>query len=54
MNFNVAYFNFETKPKLNETFEGNIGPDYLIPILSHIVRIYGLSFIHGYGIIEKV
>lgn len=33
---NVAYFNFETNPKLNETFEENIGPDYLIPILSHI------------------
>lgn len=33
---NVAYFNFETKPKLNETFEENISPDYLIPILSHI------------------
>ena len=29
---NVAYFNFETNPKLNE----NISPDYLIPILSHI------------------
>lgn len=33
---NVAYFNFETSPKLNETFEENISPDYLIPILSHI------------------
>lgn len=33
---NVAYFNFETKPKLNETFAENISPDYLIPILSHI------------------
>ena len=33
---NVAYFNFETNPKLNETFEENIDPDYLIPILSHI------------------
>ena len=33
---NVAYFNFETRPKLNETFEENISPDYLIPILSHI------------------
>ena len=28
--------NFETNPKLNETFEENISPDYLIPILSHI------------------
>ena len=35
---NVAYFNFETNPKLNETFEENISPDYLIPILSHIAR----------------
>ena len=33
---NVAYFNFETNPKLNETFEENISPDYLIPILSHM------------------
>lgn len=33
---NVAYFNFETNPRLNETFEENITPDYLIPILSHI------------------
>lgn len=33
---NVAYFNFETNPKLNETFEENISPGYLIPILSHI------------------
>ena len=33
---NVAYFNFETNSKLNETFEENISPGYLIPILSHI------------------
>lgn len=33
---NVAYFNFETNPKLNETFEENISPDYLLPVLSHI------------------
>lgn len=33
---NVAYFNFETNPKLNETFDENISPDYLIPILSHV------------------
>jgi len=33
---NVAYFNFETNPGLNTTFEENISPDYLIPILSHI------------------
>lgn len=35
---NVAYFNFETNSKLNETFEENISPDYLIPILSHIAK----------------
>ena len=35
---NVAYFNFETNPKLNKTFEENISPDYLIPILSHLAR----------------
>lgn len=35
---NVAYFNFETHPKLNEIFEENISPNYLIPILSHIAR----------------
>ncbi|MCM1266665.1 MAG: ATP-binding protein [Bacteroidales bacterium] len=33
---NIAYFNFETNPRLNETFAENISPDYLIPILSHI------------------
>lgn len=33
---NVAYFNFETNPKLSETFEEDISPDYLVPILSHI------------------
>ena len=33
---NVAYFNFETNPKLNTAFEENISPDYLIPLLSHI------------------
>jgi len=33
---NVAYFNFESNPKLSETFEENISPGYLIPILSHI------------------
>lgn len=37
---NVAYFNFETNPKLNKTFEENISPDYLIPILSHIAENY--------------
>lgn len=33
---NVAYFNFETNPKLNETFEGDISPAYLVPLLSRI------------------
>ena len=33
---NVAYFNFETNPRLSETFAEDISPDYLIPILSHI------------------
>lgn len=33
---NVAYFNFETDPKLTKTFEENISPDFLIPILSRI------------------
>ena len=41
---NVAYFNFETNPKLNETFEENISPDYLIPILSHIA---GQTIVRG-------
>ena len=35
---NVAYFNFETDPKLAATFDESISPDYLIPILSHIAR----------------
>ena len=35
---NVAYFNFETDPKLSITFEDNISPDHLIPVLSHISR----------------
>lgn len=33
---NVAYFNFETTPKLIDTFAENISPSYLIPVLSHI------------------
>ena len=36
---NVAYFNFETNPSLNKTFDENITPDYLIPILSHIAGV---------------
>ena len=33
---NVAYFNFETTPSLAKTFEENIAPDYLLPILSRL------------------
>ncbi len=33
---NVAYFNFETDPKLSATFDESINPEYLLPILSHI------------------
>jgi len=33
---NVAYFNFETNPGLKKTFDENIEPAYLIPILSRI------------------
>ncbi|MCI8565190.1 MAG: ATP-binding protein [Lachnospiraceae bacterium] len=33
---NVAYFNFETNPGLNKTFEEDISPSYLVPVLSHI------------------
>lgn len=33
---NVAYFNFETNPKLAETFAEDISPSYLLPILSHV------------------
>jgi len=35
---NVAYFNFETTLKLSSTFDENISPDYLIPILSRIAN----------------
>ena len=41
---NVAYFNFESEPKLSKTFEESISPDYLIPILSHIA---GQTIIKG-------
>lgn len=33
---NVAYFNFETDERLSKTFEENINPNYLIPILSRL------------------
>lgn len=41
---NTAYFNFETNPTLTETFAGNISPDYLLPILSHMS---GTTIIRG-------
>ena len=33
---NVAYFNFETEPRLADTFAESIDPGYLIPILSRL------------------
>ena len=33
---NVAYFNFESMPKLGEIFENNLTPSALLPVLSHI------------------
>ena len=33
---NVAYFNFQTSEKLAQTFQEDITPGYLIPILSHM------------------
>ena len=33
---NVAYFNFQTSEALTASFEENISPSYLLPILSHI------------------
>lgn len=33
---NVAYFNFQTNGALAATFEENISPSYLLPLLSHI------------------
>lgn len=35
---NVAYFNFETNPKLNATFEEDISPAYLLPLLGRIAE----------------
>ncbi len=35
---NVVYLNFETNPKLIDTFEENLMPSYLIPILSYIAN----------------
>ena len=36
---NVAYFNFETNPKLNDTFSESIEPSYLLPLLSHMAGV---------------
>lgn len=36
---NAAYFNFETNPKLNETFEENISPDYHIIVTGSLFRL---------------
>ena len=33
---NVAYFNFQTSETIAATFDENISPSYLLPILSHI------------------
>lgn len=33
---NVAYFNFQTSSSLAATFEENLSPSYLLPVLSHI------------------
>ena len=35
---NVTYFNFQTNTVLEKTFEEDITPSYLLPILSHISR----------------
>lgn len=36
---NVAYFNFETNPNLIKTFQEDISPSYLLPVLSQISGI---------------
>lgn len=33
---NIAYLNFQTNPDLCKTFEEDISPSYLIPLISHI------------------
>lgn len=35
---NVLYFNFQTNNNLSKTFEENISPSYLLPILSHLSK----------------
>ena len=41
---NVAYLNFETNPVLKNSFDGNIEPAHLIPLLS---RISGQTIVEG-------
>lgn len=36
---NVAYFNFETNPKLGDTFEENISPDYHIIVAGSLLGV---------------
>lgn len=36
---NVAYFNFETNPKLNQTFDENISPDYHIIVAGSLLGV---------------
>lgn len=36
----VAYFNFQTNPKLDTAFQENISPEYLLPILSRLSKGY--------------
>lgn len=56
---NVVYFNFETSPRLAETFAENIEPNYLIPILSRlanqtIVKERTLIFLDEVQLCERV
>lgn len=44
---NVAYFNFETNPKLNKTFEKNISPEYLYIscLIFACVQVYAYCYL---------
>ncbi len=35
---NVAYLNFETNPKFTEAFDGDLSPEYLVPLLSRLSK----------------
>ena len=35
---NVAYLNFETNPKFIEAFDGDLSPEYLVPLLSRLAK----------------